>query len=57
MVSASAQDVPVSHQWMGLRWRLSLLWALKYWQALSNHLAEKWSVIREKLIGEAIQEG
>ena len=57
VVSASAQDVPVSRQWLGLRWRLSLVWALKYWQVWRAHLVDQWSVIRDKFGGNITQEG
>jgi transglutaminase-like putative cysteine protease len=57
MVSASAQDAPVFQQWMGLRWRLSLVWALKYWKAWREHLKNRWDVVIGRSSGNVRQEG
>jgi hypothetical protein len=57
MSSAGTQDVPVFRQWLGLRWLLSLVWALKYWQAWREHFVDQWSVIRAKFVGNITQEG
>jgi len=55
--SAVPQDVPVFQQWMGLRWRLSLVWMLKYWRAWRQQVVNQWSVIVSKLGGNMTQEG
>jgi hypothetical protein len=54
---ASALDSPVLRQWMGLRWKLSLMWALKYWKSLRERVMRTWFGMPGNMSDNKSQEG